>query len=103
MDMNESLGKPGMDKLYCDLRRVLAQSGVTPEEQSSVLHILASNADRQTVEHDNAGSRRINLINQPRHQMSFWSWCLSVTISILVCVFLDRVFGPPYGDHGIGA
>ncbi len=50
-----SWGDPGMDGLEARLRAVLAASGVAPADQSSVLHALASGADRAAVAGD-AGS-----------------------------------------------
>lgn len=42
-----SWGNPEMDKLEADLRAVLAASSVPAEDQSSILHHLASEADAE--------------------------------------------------------
>ena len=42
-----SWGNPEMDKLEADLRAVLAASSVPGEDQSSILHHLASEADAE--------------------------------------------------------
>lgn len=45
-----SWGDPGMDGLEARLRAALAASGVAPADQSSILHALASDADRAASE-----------------------------------------------------
>lgn len=44
-----SWGKPEMDKLEQDIRSLLADSNVPAEDQSSVLHMLASGVDQMAT------------------------------------------------------
>jgi hypothetical protein len=43
---------PEMNRLESDLLSVLAASGVPPEDQSSILHWLASRADHAAFDND---------------------------------------------------